>query len=838
VRKGIGSPLSNTVRRRIEPVLGADLSHVRVHAGADAREAAAALRARAFTAGADIWLGAGESAEDLGLMAHEAAHVAQRGSPEATAAPTVIRRAPLDPGNVKAWDWLDTHRSSTTFQETLHEAPKAAQKAEESITKAGVPRTDEEKSQFAARAEGLVRLNALRLMASHRASVAKKRDELFATADGATKPSSGGGALAPDSVTKNAAAIRAAAQQAVKLSALKEELDDYRGEALLGSTAMLRGDSAVEAAEVIYKASSKHKGQAMTDYAAGLSEGIAGRDRIPKGQAVTMMFNWGRFVAATRAKQMGGVDIALLYVYNAFPLFGELKPKNVPGAEEESDEKLMARVKKSYDDLLDNIDGAIAKIGSGSIHPFDLPQALEFTRSTLSPELGTALKEAVKDREVNAFWIGVGLAFALAIVPVVGAALLAGVIGGGTALAVGAGAAALTVSAGVGVAQLVADVDKAVDRMQLAKASTSPTGEALGVAGPRWYEWAMLAVQAALTFADLRAAAHAINSTRPRFDVPPEAPSGAGQPPPRKPGAAEPGGAGGEKPGGGPQDPRAPAGGALPEAPPRDPRVNTTRNLENLSLTPGDAHAELRHIADNPGIISGQSPSRRARMGQHEWVEGPNGIWCRHSAGDLCTKLPKELEQVLGSGPTTKGMHVEEPPAFPERGRLPQGTSIQPGQQFGEARGGFWGGRPGHSEWFPDTPAAIQLTGNKPIMFRNGHPDFRPFAAERVWVPGISGTHGDFPAANRALAAKRAAAGDTSWLHNGQPNAAKAHRWMKKEGEFATREGPVYTWHHVGGSNDLLAVPTGLHEAVPHIGSASEARRATAVAAGTPTPSP
>ena len=42
-----------------------------------------------------------------------------------------------------------------------------------------------------------------------------------------------------------------------------------------------------------------------------------------------------------------------------------------------------------------------------------------------------------------------------------------------------------------------------------------------------------------------------------------------------------------------------------------------------------------------------------------------------YGAKDAPFESVAELEQVLGSGPTTKGMHVEEPPAFPERGRLP-----------------------------------------------------------------------------------------------------------------------------------------------------------------------
>jgi len=75
---GTGSPLNNSVRSRIEPVLGADLSAVRVHSGAAAQVASQSLNARAFTNRNNIFLGANQSSSDLSLMAHEATHVVQQ----------------------------------------------------------------------------------------------------------------------------------------------------------------------------------------------------------------------------------------------------------------------------------------------------------------------------------------------------------------------------------------------------------------------------------------------------------------------------------------------------------------------------------------------------------------------------------------------------------------------------------------------------------------------------------------------------------------------------------------------------------------------------------------
>src|SRR5262249_12978802 len=56
-----GAPLSASVRRRIEPVLGADLGHVRVHSDSASRDAASAIGARAFTHRNHIYLGPRQS---------------------------------------------------------------------------------------------------------------------------------------------------------------------------------------------------------------------------------------------------------------------------------------------------------------------------------------------------------------------------------------------------------------------------------------------------------------------------------------------------------------------------------------------------------------------------------------------------------------------------------------------------------------------------------------------------------------------------------------------------------------------------------------------------------
>lgn len=94
---GSGSPLPAPVREKVEPVLGADLSDVRVHTDAAAHTSARRLEAKAFTHQNHIWLGPHHSADDVELMAHELAHVVQQTGRDAPQQ-TLQRQAEESPG--------------------------------------------------------------------------------------------------------------------------------------------------------------------------------------------------------------------------------------------------------------------------------------------------------------------------------------------------------------------------------------------------------------------------------------------------------------------------------------------------------------------------------------------------------------------------------------------------------------------------------------------------------------------------------------------------------------------------------------------------------------------
>lgn len=78
---GVGEPLPAPVQTSLGHSFGMDLGAVRVHTGEQAANVADTLSARAFTYGNHIFLGSGERASDVGLMAHEVTHVVQQRAP-------------------------------------------------------------------------------------------------------------------------------------------------------------------------------------------------------------------------------------------------------------------------------------------------------------------------------------------------------------------------------------------------------------------------------------------------------------------------------------------------------------------------------------------------------------------------------------------------------------------------------------------------------------------------------------------------------------------------------------------------------------------------------------
>jgi hypothetical protein len=90
-----GQALPDPIRRKLEPKLGADLTHIRVHTDSRAAALNRQINAKAFTHDNHIYYGAGQSPADLRLTAHETVHTIQQGAtPQNTA-----QRTPLHTDN-------------------------------------------------------------------------------------------------------------------------------------------------------------------------------------------------------------------------------------------------------------------------------------------------------------------------------------------------------------------------------------------------------------------------------------------------------------------------------------------------------------------------------------------------------------------------------------------------------------------------------------------------------------------------------------------------------------------------------------------------------------------
>ena len=125
-----------------------------------------------------------------------------------------------------------------------------------------------------------------------------------------------------------------------------------------------------------------------------------------------------------------------------------------------------------------------------------------------------------------------------------------------------------------------------------------------------------------------------------------------------------------------------------------------------------------------------------------------------------------------------------------------------PGNRFGTSspkKYGKWSNPkdPANSNWIPDPKskrgkAILKASGGKPIKFKNGYPDFSPFAKKKVQIDMQGDHYYDFKKANKA-----AGFGDT----------AKPPKGM--------------TWHHHEDGTTMLLIPKDINNKVSHTGGAS-----------------
>jgi len=128
----------------------------------------------------------------------------------------------------------------------------------------------------------------------------------------------------------------------------------------------------------------------------------------------------------------------------------------------------------------------------------------------------------------------------------------------------------------------------------------------------------------------------------------------------------------------------------------------------------------------------------------------------------------------------------QEPRLFAKSGRLPRND-------------GHWVGKPGEGVWHPDDPETKAIVGDKGITFKNGFPDFSPYAADKITLPKFRGRTADVAAADKELAKKlRRTVNEIEELRKGR-----------------------YTWHHHQDCVTMQLLPMAIHRKVPHVGGVS-----------------
>jgi predicted secreted Zn-dependent protease len=675
-----GQPLDEATGAFMEQRFHFDFSHVRVHADDIAAKAARSVNARAYTVGAHVVFGSAQynpwDAAGRRLIAHELTHVAQQTASESESSGTLRRQ--LDPSNPAAWDWYDKegHRKSPDYLKTVNAAGGAATDLSKKMSGGNAPTTDAEREAFEAQVLTLIRLNAVAMVGGHRNGLVerKRQFEEMAAKPPAVDSSQGKSGDSPSSgAADTAAAIRSAATMTTTLNARKERLDGLRSD--ISAAVRVNGgpETINDEYQTLWDKAQPDSAPSTLQRLLVARNQLAG-DGLSWGTKKVVLMELRNDLQTFRTRQIQGVDSSLAALYNSFPFLADLPADEISTGKKKSkssafalglsalstvalpfaapiaaavaydvfkkdeppdDQELLASVQASFDRLIERTDGAIVKVGSGDIHPFDLPGAVAAARGSLPEPLRAELDKLREHREA--------MKFAGEMVLALGVAVLTGLTGGLAGLGLAAYAAGTGVAAaGIGAAQLGSQLKDMTDRQALAGAATSPDKALLGVSAPSTFEWAMLAVGAALTAADLAALAREIAALRPKFSEPARPPAATPEPHPTASG-----------------EPAPPAGSGHPNTqgePPLGPpeagkvRPSSASEARILEGGKGDMAPSLEQIDAELSIVQRTEPRKIPNTeyveeveltNGHTWRRTPDGAWCRFSNGKICVPGPR-----------------------------------------------------------------------------------------------------------------------------------------------------------------------------------------------------
>jgi len=227
--------------------------------------------------------------------------------------------------------------------------------------------------------------------------------------------------------------------------------------------------------------------------------------------------------------------------------------------------------------------------------------------------------------------------------------------------------------------------------------------------------------------------------------------------------------------------------------------------------------ARMGHGAVSPEILDREIEFFQGYYAHHEAIVADGeklGTFGKPAAGHIDS--PDGWRNALGGDdPSVGGMHEIDPLGNePHQNRLPVGKEIDPAVQPARANSGFWEDQhaKGNTPWHSDNQKLNEITGYKPVGFKDGYPVLDEYTQETVYVKKMLGDERDFIPCDQELAKRQ------GWFKaDGTPNRARAKDYREKN---------ALTWHHHQDGKKMQLVPIDLHANIPHVGGASVTRGA------------
>lgn len=325
------------------------------------------------------------------------------------------------------------------------------------------PQTPKERAALKVKLEQMVRLNAIKLMFDHRATILEARNTLISGEN--TKKTRDLPVISLDQLRIAAIALGFLEKTNQKLK--RYQLNLYKATSLQGNLNTIYNQIYNNSQEFLPEEIPKNLKENQKDLL---------NDRY-------MAWAVAKGLLEQRTEQIFGVEQSITQIYQSFPVFAELKYIEIDG----SNRQLIRTIDGAYKKIITKVDKIIRMISSNDVHPFDLPRAVQVTREKLSHPVQLALEEAITARKTKKFWITLGLtlleAFAIALIPLGGAIALAAEI------------TQIGIAVGLGATQL----KDLLDRLVLVEAKISPYENVLKVEKPSPLEKTFLAIQGILT---------------------------------------------------------------------------------------------------------------------------------------------------------------------------------------------------------------------------------------------------------------------------------------------------------------------------------------------------